>query len=294
MKRIQSLGGVLCATCSLAASAHASIIYATNGIARPLDGADTLIRFDSSDPAGYTTIGSTGVAGIGFGGLDFDASGHLWGYASFYKSTGGAAGGLYSIDPATGLATVQGHLSSQSLQDLAFNPVDGHMYGINTQGNVSKLYNVDLSSGAVTAVGTLTGLPASHHTMSFAIDSHGDLYVHDLDGDKIYKGSGLDLAELYALPQDTNFSQGMTIDWSRDDRGYHAAVGYGVYPHYFSQLNSFAADGSGYVLGQAFGDELPDGLPPIEAGDLAIMPVPAPATLLPVLAASLLPRRRRR
>lgn len=280
---------------AVSAAADATVIYATNGLARPLDGPDTLIMFDSSNPSAYTTIGSMGVPNIGFGGLDFDRDGNLWAYASFYKSTGGAASGLYRVNPQTGEATVQGTLSSQSLQDLAYNPVDGQMYGINSQNNVSRLYRVDLTSGAVTPVGAFTGLPASNHVMSFAIDSQGVHYVHDLTADKIYKGVGLELAELYTLPQDTNFSQGMTIDWSRDDRGYHAAVGYGVYPHYFSQLNTFATDGSGYVLGPEFGLELPDGLPPVEAGDLAIRPIPAPGAAVAILAAApLLGARRRR
>ncbi|HZW11434.1 MAG TPA: hypothetical protein VFF69_16135 [Phycisphaerales bacterium] len=281
------------AVAAIAGAAQADLIYAPNGLARPLDGSDELIRFDPSNPAGYEVVGSMHVPGIGFGGLDFDAGGNLWAYASFFKNTGGAAAGLYSVDPTTGLATPLGR-SSQSLQDLAFNPVDGKMYGVNTQNRVTKLYTVDLSTGGVSLVGTFGGLPADQHAMSFAIDSDGRFYVHDLSQDKIFAGDGLDLAELYDLPQDTNFSQGMTIDWSRDDRGYHAAVGYGQHPHYFSQLNEFAPDGSGYVLGSPFGDELPDGLPPVEPGDLAIMPVPAPATVLSLAAAPLLLGRRRR
>jgi len=65
----------------------------------------------------------------------------------------------------------------------------------------------------------------------------------------------------------------------------------GGYPHYFSQLDSFAADGSGYWLGPEFGPELPDGLPPVECGDLAIMPIPEPASLLLVSLGVLLRRR---
>ena len=275
----------------LAASASATTLYAPNGLARPLDGPDTLIMFDSANPAGFTTIGSMNVPNIGFGGMDFDRGGNLWAYASFYKSTGGAAGGLYRVNMATGAATPQGTLSPQSLQDLAFNPTNDTMYGINTQGTVTKLYTVNLTSGAVAAVGTFTGLPAVQHSMGLAIDSSGDFYVQDLESDRIYTGAGLALTQLYQLPQDCNFSQGMTIDWSRDNRGYHGAVGYGNYPHYFSQLNTFAIDGSNYALGPDFGPELPDGLPPVEPGDLAIMPVPEPAAFLLLTLGMLLRRR---
>ncbi len=275
----------------LVAAAPAVTIYAPNNLARPTDGPDALITFDSANPAGFTTIGSMGVPNIGFGGMDFDRSGNLWAYASFYKNTGGAAGGLYRVNMATGAATPQGTLATQSLQDIAFNPVNNTMYGINTQTNVTKLYSINLTTGAVTAAGTFTGLPAVQHAMSFAIDSTGAYYVHDIEADKIYKGTGLALTPLYDLGRNTNFSQGMGIDWSRDNTGYHAAIGYGDYPHYFSQLNTFAPDGSSYVWGPDFGPELPDGLPPVEAGDVAIVPVPEPAALA-LLALGLLIRRR--
>ncbi len=266
-------------------------IYAPNNLARPLNGPDTLIRFDSSNPAEFVTVGSMNVPNIGFGGLEFDRHGNLWAYASFYKSTGGAAAGLYKVDLETGAATPQGTLSTQPLEDLAYNPVNDTMYGIRTQNNVTRLYTVNLATGAVSLVGTFSGLPSTQHAMGFAIDSQGVFYVHDLHNDRIYRGAGLSLTELYLLPQDTNFSQGMTIDWSRDDLGYHAAVGYGVYPNYFSQLNTFRTDGSSYVLGPEFGPNMPDGLPPVECGDVAIMPVPEPSSVAAFVLLALLRRR---
>jgi hypothetical protein len=252
-----------------------TIIYAPNGLARPVDGPDALIAFDSSDPAGYWTIGSMEVPNIGFGGLEFDRDGNLWAYAAFYKNTGGAASGLYRVDINTGQATLQGARSNQPLEDLAFNPIDDQMYGIRTQNGVTRLYTVNLASGQVAAVGVFSGMPQSQRAMGFAIDSAGHHYVHDMSDDRIYAGSGLELSQLYQLPQDTSFSQGMTIDWSRDDRGYHAAVGYGEFPHYFSQLNTFAIDGAEYVLGPDFGPEGSDGFPAAEPGDLAIRPATA-------------------
>ena len=282
-----------------AAVAHASVAYAPNLLARPypFSGPDELIRFDTNDPASYEVVGSMGVNDIGFGGMDFDAAGNLWAYASIYKSTSGAASGLYSVDMNTGQATLVGN-SYQPLDDLAFNPVDGTMYGIRSQGADMRLYSVNLATGATTHIGNFTGMASPPRAIGFAIDSQGNFYIHDNYVDKIYKSSGMAMTELYSLPQDTGYSQGMTIDWSRDDMGYHAAVGQGVYPDYFSQLNTFTTDGSSYVLGPSFGpNEYFDGdaygYPPVEAGDVAIVPIPEPASLLLISASALALFRRR-
>ena len=279
---------LLAALSFVTVTASAVPMYAPNSLARPypFSGPDELITFDSEDPADFVVIGSMGVEDIGFGGMDFDEYGNLWAYASFYKSTGGSAAGLYSVDINTGAATVQGTLSHQPLEDLAYNPVDHTMYGVRTQVTTTRLYTVDLTTGATSLVGTVSGLPANQHAMGFAIDSQGNFYIHDLSVDKIYKGAGLTVTELCTIPQDTNYSQGMTIDWSRNDRGYHNAVGQGTYPDFFSQLNSFSPTGSDYTLGPDFGPVEyfpPDvyGYPPVELGDLAIPPVipPCPGDL---------------
>ena len=281
----------------MATIAHASVAYAPNALPRPypFSGPDELVRFDTDDPAGYEVVGSMGVDNIGFGGMDFDAAGNLWAYASLYKSTGGAASGLYSVDTSTGQATLLGD-SYQPLDDLAFNPVDGIMYGIRSQGASMRLYSIDLVTGATTHVGNFTGMPSPPRAIGFAIDSEGNFYIHDNYVDKIYKSSGMAMTELYSLPQDTGYSQGMTIDWSRDDMGYHAAVGQGVYPDYFSQVNTFSTDGTNYVLGPSFGPVEhfhgdPLGYPPVEPGDVAIVPIPEPASLLLISVVALFRRR---
>lgn len=270
-------------------------IYATNNLAGTPDGSDTLIVFDAANPAGYTTIGSTGVSNIGFGGLDFDAAGNLYGYASFIKNTGGAASGLYSINTDTGAATPIGS-NVQSLQDIAYNPVTNTMYGINTRFQAeSTLYSINLTTGAATSLGVISGLPASHHLGGLAIDSQGNFFVQDFVSDAIYVGDGLSFTHMYDMGIDTNYSQGMTIDWSRDDTGYHGAVGQGVFPDYFSTINTFATDGSGYnAFGPAFGPNDPQGMPPVEPGDLAIRPIPAPGGAALLAACSCLIARRRR
>lgn len=280
-----------------AASAQGVMIYATNHMGHyPNIGDDTLIVFDSTNPAGFQTIGSLGQPDLSFGGLEFDRDGRLWAYASNFSATGGAASGLYRIDLNTGAATVQGTISPQTLNDLAFNPVNNTMYGVYTQGRTtSRLYSVNLDTGQTTLAGQFNGLPSNHSIVGMAIDSSGNYYLHDLTTDKIFKAdSTLNAVELYDIGAVTTGSQGLGIDWSRDDQGYHGAIGQGVFPNYFNQLNAFQTDGSGYTWGPDFGPNYPDGLPLVQPGDLAIMPVPAPASLaLALLAAPLATRRRR-
>jgi len=70
-------------------------------------------------------------------------------------------------------------------------------------------------------------------------------------------------------------SQGIGIDWSRDDTGYHTAAGQGEFPEFYGTLNTFALDGSAYVWGSEFGPVLGDGplFPPqVQGGDVTAMP----------------------
>ena len=171
------------------------------------------------------------------------------------------------------------------------------MYGLRAQFDVARLYTVDLTTGATSLVGEFTDGTGSISAGGLAIDSQGDFYLHSQGTDRIYKaGADLVATELYALTQDTFASQGITIDWSRDDQGYHGAVGRDVFPDYFSQINYFETDGSSYVLGPDFGplEYFPGdqfGYPKVEPNDLAIPPIPEPATLF-LFAMGLLLRRR--
>lgn len=290
----QSLLAASAALLFTATAADAVLIYGINHLTGGPNSSDSLVVFDSGNPAGFTVIGSTGVNGVGFGGLAFDRSGGLWAYASYYSATGGAAAGLYRIDINTGVATAVGS-STRTLDDLAYNPVTDKMYGIRTQqGQGSRLYEVDLSTGATTLVGSLTGIDGVHALTGLAFDSAGNMYVNDVANGRIYGGSGLAMTALYDAPYVLAGSQGIDIDWSRDDTGYHAAVAQGIFPNYISQLNTFALDGSGYFLGDVFGPNTPDGLPALQLGDIAIAPIPAPGAAALFLAAAPLATRRRR
>lgn len=278
----------LCALSLLSAvSASAVDIWAVNNLGgNPAGSSGTLIRFDSANPAGWVTIGSMNQPTVGMGGLDFDGAGNLYSYASF----GGPPGsGLYSVNTTTGAATSVGN-SGQPLQDLAWNPTNNTMYGINSVGNVATLYTVNLANGATASAGVVTGLPATNLEVGLAIDSTGRFFIHDIASDRIFRGAGLAMTASILLSRDTNFSQGMTIDWSRNDQGYHGTIGNN--PAFFSHLYRFDTGLAAWTDGGTFG--VPDGtFPTVETGDLAIAPIPEPATVgLLILGGLALLRRR--
>jgi len=254
---------------TMVACANGAIIYATNNLGDGGMGDNTFGWFDSNEgtnPLTFHTIGGTGVIG-GFGGLDFDAAGNLYGYVS-YDSTEG----LYSIDINTGAATVIGSLSGQGLNDLAWNNADGVMYGI----DANTLYTVNLTTGAVNYHATITGYSGGLE-VGLAADSYGTMYVHDLVSDKIYKlDSNYNATTLYTLPYASNYSQGMTIDWSRDDAGYHGALNT---TSFATELWEFNTAGTSYTYTADIGGG--GGVfPEVETGDVAIMPIPEPASVL--------------
>lgn len=293
--------------------AHAVTIYAPDSLVNGSTSAtpsDRLVMFDSANPAGWTVVGSLGVNNIGFGGMEFDAAGNLWGYASFYKSTGGAASGLYSINKATGAATLVGVEPREFLDDLAFNPADGKMYGIKTQNSQTYLRTVDLTTGELTTLGTFSGLPQRHNISGIAFDAAGSVYLlenrndasnipNNTDPSGLYKGAGLNVTLLYDLTSSEQFGlageQGIAIDWAGGTGGYHGATGRGDFPAYYSRLNTFATNGSGYTSGTSFGTgPLVNGFvfPALQLGDLAVMPVPEPSSAALLALGTLLRRRR--
>jgi Domain of unknown function (DUF4394) len=265
---MRKIGASIFVSLLATAAANAAEIYAVNNLGGTPAGSDgTLIRFDSANPAAWVTIGSLGQPTLGMGGLDFDGAGNLYCYAS-YLTAGGTASGLYSVNTTTGAATLIGN-SGQSLQDLAWNPADNMMYGINSVTNVARLYRVNLTNGTTALVGTITGLPATNLEVGLACDSAGNFYVHDIASDRIFKGTALAMTSSILLTRNTNFSQGMTIDWSRNDQGFHAAIG--NTPAFFSHLYTFNTTLTAWTDLGTFG--IPDGtFPTVEGGDLAIRP----------------------
>jgi hypothetical protein len=247
------------------ASASAVELWVANNLQQAGD-SNEITTFDSANPAVTTVIGNTGVAAAGFGGLDFHGDGTLYGYVSF-----GTTEGLYSINQATGVATVVGSLSDVPLNDLSYNPADGKLYGC----DATSLYEVNTVSGAVTLVGAFSGTGGLATGMGH--DAAGTIYVQDIAGDAITSGA-LAQTPLYATLVDTNFSQGMFVNWSADGLGYHGAIGNN--PAFYSHLYSFPTTPGSITLLGVFS---PDGdFPLMECGDVTAQPSGAcPPSLCP-------------
>ena len=261
----------------LAASAGATDFYATNNLSANNYGTvgDELIIF-TWETAAWVSVGDIGLGG--FGGLDWDASGSTLIAADSFGAT---PGGIYSINPATAAPTLLG-MAPTAMQDLALNRYNGKMYG--TAGD--SLYRDDNGDSIPETLVGGYGLGALEVGLGF--DGAGNVYVHDLITDVIYKGVGDNPASVVALINlgyNSNYSQGLYVG---DDRGYHGALDGGTLtsPNY-----SFNLDGTNYVMDSVFATHA-NGLPEVEVGDLTLVPEPVSAVLL-ALGGLLLAGRRR-
>ena len=98
---------------------------------------------------------------------------------SFLYAIQQAPSQLVRIDTATGLSTViGGNAVTDTWIALRIDRTTGTAYAASTNGSTSTLYTIDLSTGALTTVGTLTGVPVM---IAMAIDGNGQMYGYDID-----------------------------------------------------------------------------------------------------------------
>jgi len=273
----------LAAGAMFAGSANAITIYGVDNLGTTNVGSvgDRVLRFDSANPTGtVVTVGSTGIANRGMSGLDFAGNGVLYS-ASGFNLDGTAFGGsqLFTINPNTGAGALVGNMNlptGYSATDLSWNPVTNQMQMIAANGtaNPAQLYTVNLASGAATLVGNITGLSGSLD-IGLATNSAGVNYVHDIVTDRMYVLAGLAATPMPGtIGVDTNFSQGMAINWSGGNQWFLGAIGSS--PSFFSQIRQVDNTTGASTLVASWPIHAANGLPEYELGDLAMPSVPEP------------------
>jgi len=162
---------------------------------------------DVDAPGVWNTVGATGISDPyagDYAGNDFSI---LYVIDDDSKQ-------LYAVDTATGVGAVIGPCApdpGQTWTGMAWDPTTAVMYASATDGITATLFTVDLSTGAPTAIGAITG---GQFTIDIAVDLRGQMYGVDIDADSLIaidKNTGA-AAIIGALGFDADYAQGMDFD----------------------------------------------------------------------------------
>ncbi|MCX7563123.1 hypothetical protein [Denitratimonas sp. CY0512] len=185
--------------------------------------ANTLYSFTLSDFSTQTPIGQTQQPSLF--ALDFSADA-----TTLYGISGSAAdinpSTLFTIDPTTGAATIVAGLSGLAAGDsatgLSIDPITDVAYFSAAGGSpaTSRLYTLDLTTGALTLIGQMTAPTDATGTLfiDIAISCQGRMYGHNISDDALYSidvatGAGTQIG-VHGLA--ANFAQGMDFDHTDD------------------------------------------------------------------------------
>lgn len=161
----------------------AGILAMAAALLVPLDSARAALIGNSFTGAGiYSIDTATGAAtllssttSVSLAGIAFQpGTGDLFGLTSL---SGSPANSLVRINPLTGAVTTVGAtgLSSIVEGDLAFNPINGLLYGMeDTSGGVRSFFQINPTTGAATVLGTFSN---TIDYSAIAFDSAGTLFA---------------------------------------------------------------------------------------------------------------------
>lgn len=150
-------GLFLMAAATMSAVAQTNALYATDGNACT---SSTLYELNPADGSIISTIGSTGVSGM-TALASHPSTGVMYGITT---GGGGCTNSLYTVDLASGAATLVGSLGvAGGKPDAAFRS-DGVLFTYSTADYF--LYTVDLATGAASPVGD-TGVSAWDISLTF-------------------------------------------------------------------------------------------------------------------------------
>jgi hypothetical protein len=136
-------------------------------------GPATLYQISKTDGTA-TPIGPIGFNAVG--ALDFAPNGTLYGVGF-----DGSDAVLITIDTATGTGTLVGSLKVFArVQDIAFRPSDGTLFGYVKGGGSGQVYIINTGTGMATALPNPSGTSGSGDGLAFS--SAGTLYLSNTDG----------------------------------------------------------------------------------------------------------------
>lgn len=165
-------------------------------------------------PGTLTNVGASTARNL-FGGAINPVTGVY--YGAEYIAAGSA--NLVTIDTTTGAYTTVGAMtglsSGHTITGIAWDKTTGTMYGLSTNGTVGTLYTCNISTGALTPIGSTTG---SLLPIDLAINNAGIIYSVDIGTDVLQtlnKTSGA-ATTVGPLGVDLNYAQGMCFDPSTD------------------------------------------------------------------------------
>lgn len=178
-------------------------------------------------------------------------------------------GSVVNVGPLTNL------LSGDTATGLSWNRADGKMYAAsaNSAGTVGTLYTVNLSTGAFTVVGTMTGMTLP---IWLEIDNSGNAFAADITTDKLYSINLATAAATEVGNLGVNIAFAQEADFNTSNNVLYMAgyIGGGVSNIYTVDTTTGLATVVGPTTGNEFtmftiADTLPDApiIPPLTCGD---------------------------
>ena len=201
--------------------------------------ANTLYSFILNAFSTQTSIGATNPQIFA---MDFDP-----GNTTLFGVTGNAAAPnpstLGTISTTTGaftpVAAVTGLTAGDNTTGLTIHPVTGAAF-LSAAGGTpssSRLYSLNLTTGAATLIGQMTGAPADTIVIDIAMNCSGQLIAHEIATDSFYNVNVATGAMTLIGPHGlaANFAQGM--DFDNQDGTLYAFIYTGAGTNRFGTVN---------------------------------------------------------
>lgn len=255
-------------------NASAQVVWGLWGFPTGASNHARIVTFPVNAPQSFTVIGETGFdINMDYaGGLDFDGTGNL--YAAGLTNTNF----LYSVSKTTGATTLIGGSglgANRTISDLSYDRFNNRMLAIAIGLSNPEVYSINTSTGAATSLGAVTGTSESV-AVAFAVrPSDGAMFMFGVNTNRWYSINPSTLAATPLNPflvAADFFGQGGTFDPNTGDLLHSAVYNGGFGSLYRIDQTTGAATDLGFLGGDPFGG--------YQVTDIAIQPIPEPASVL--------------